>query len=354
MTPPSSRGAQRIGARNIRTIPARSSCRRQPRRPPWRRLAPPIAMPPSGSPEVIALLLPLIGTTAGGGPRGAGRIPRGRAGGGAPSAGHGSTSTIRQPSAPDRPTRRRWRRARKRWRDRCSRRNWRAWWPRSRCLCRRWRSMRSAAIPRPHSCSSSRSTRSRKPARRPGASPQDGHVRGIALFPRSTWGDRLYEAFTAELRATGVELAAAQFYDPGARDFSAPLRAALGRFGGAGDRTAKGEPVRRDAAAEARDGPQFAFIAAVGADGTGDPPAVAIPDGVRPARLRDLRCLGPGRAFSARPRRPDVSGDALDPARGPRRPGTLAGAARRRRPRARAAGSASMRSDSMPTSCCAA
>jgi len=90
----------------------------------------------------------------------------------------------------------------------------------------------------------------------------DGHVRGIALFPRSTWGDRLHEAFTAELQATGVELAAAQFYDPGARDFSAPLRAALGRYGGAGDRTAKGEPVRRDATAEARDGPQFAFIAA--------------------------------------------------------------------------------------------
>jgi hypothetical protein len=91
---------------------------------------------------------------------------------------------------------------------------------------------------------------------------EDGHVRGIALFPRSTWGDRLYEAFTDELRATGVELAAAQFYDAGARDFSAPLRAALGRYAGAGDRTAKGEPVRRDAAAEARDGPQFAFIAA--------------------------------------------------------------------------------------------
>ena len=91
---------------------------------------------------------------------------------------------------------------------------------------------------------------------------EDGHVRGIALFPRSTWGDRLYEAFTDELRATGVELTAAQFYAPDARDFSAPLRAALGRYGGAGDRTAKGEPVRRDAAAEARDGPQFAFIAA--------------------------------------------------------------------------------------------
>ena len=90
----------------------------------------------------------------------------------------------------------------------------------------------------------------------------DGHVRGIALFPRSQWGDRLYGAFTTELQAAGVELTAAQFYDPGARDFSAPLRAALGRFGGAGDRTAKGEPVPRDVVAEARDGPQFAFIAA--------------------------------------------------------------------------------------------
>jgi hypothetical protein len=89
-----------------------------------------------------------------------------------------------------------------------------------------------------------------------------GHVRGIALFPRSTWGDRLFEAFTAELQATGVELTAAQFYDPAARDYSGPLRAALGRFGGAGDRNAKGEPVRRDALAEARDGPQFAFVAA--------------------------------------------------------------------------------------------
>lgn len=90
----------------------------------------------------------------------------------------------------------------------------------------------------------------------------DGYARGIALFPRSPWGERLYGAFTSELQAAGVELMGAQYYEPGARDFSGPLRAALGRFGGAGDRI-DGKPApRRDAAAEARTGPQFAFLAA--------------------------------------------------------------------------------------------
>ena len=91
----------------------------------------------------------------------------------------------------------------------------------------------------------------------------DGHVRGIALFPRNAWGNRLYDAFSAELQTTGVTLTSAQFYGPGDRDFSGPLRAALGRFGGAGDHSDKGPaPPRRDAVAEARDGPQFAFVAA--------------------------------------------------------------------------------------------
>jgi hypothetical protein len=90
----------------------------------------------------------------------------------------------------------------------------------------------------------------------------DGHLRGIALFPRNPWGERVYAAFTAELQAAGITLTGAQYYEPGTRDYSGPLRAALGRFGGAGDRT-DGKPApRRDAAAEARDGPQFAFIAA--------------------------------------------------------------------------------------------
>jgi len=91
---------------------------------------------------------------------------------------------------------------------------------------------------------------------------EDGRVRGIALFPGNDWGNRVYDAFTTELAGTGVELMAAQFYDPSERDFSGPLRAALGRYGGAGDRDASGSLRPRDAETEARDGPQFAFLAA--------------------------------------------------------------------------------------------
>jgi outer membrane PBP1 activator LpoA protein len=92
---------------------------------------------------------------------------------------------------------------------------------------------------------------------------EDGRIRGIALFPDNAWGERLRSAFTEELSTTGVELTSVQFYEPSAADFSAPLRAALGRYGGAGDRPAKGKaPLNRDPVAEARDGPQFAFIAA--------------------------------------------------------------------------------------------
>jgi hypothetical protein len=90
----------------------------------------------------------------------------------------------------------------------------------------------------------------------------DGRARGIALFPRSPWGERLYTAFTSECQALGIELTGAQYYEPGTRDFSGPLRAALGRFGGAGDRSDRKPPPHRDSAAEAREGPQFAFIAA--------------------------------------------------------------------------------------------
>lgn len=93
----------------------------------------------------------------------------------------------------------------------------------------------------------------------------DGLVRGVALFPRSTWGLRLEAAFSAELQATGTTtLMSSQYYEPGAKDFSDSLRAALGRFGGAGDRSAdKNHPApRRDPVAEAQAGPQFAFVAA--------------------------------------------------------------------------------------------
>ena len=90
----------------------------------------------------------------------------------------------------------------------------------------------------------------------------DGYTRGIALFPRNAWGDRVQAAFTAEANAAGLQLSAVQTYEPGASDHSATLRAALGRYGGAGDRDAGGELRPRDGAAESLAGPQFAFIAA--------------------------------------------------------------------------------------------
>jgi outer membrane PBP1 activator LpoA protein len=92
----------------------------------------------------------------------------------------------------------------------------------------------------------------------------DGHTRGIALFPENDWGRRVHDAFSEELNTAGLTLSAAQHYAPGARDFAGPLRAVLGRFGGAGDRPDdKHKPApKRDPIAEAHDGPQFAFIAA--------------------------------------------------------------------------------------------
>jgi outer membrane PBP1 activator LpoA protein len=91
----------------------------------------------------------------------------------------------------------------------------------------------------------------------------DGRTPGIALFPRNAWGERLHAAFTEEAQAAGVQLSGVQFYDAGSSDFSGPLRAALGRYGGAGQRDAKGNLRPRDGAAEALAGPQFAFIAAM-------------------------------------------------------------------------------------------
>jgi outer membrane PBP1 activator LpoA protein len=93
----------------------------------------------------------------------------------------------------------------------------------------------------------------------------DGLTRGVALFPDNSWGQRLHAAFTQELQATGtVTLLSAQFYPPGAKDFSGPLRAVLGRYGGAGDRSSNASQPQpaRNAAAEQANGPQFAFVAA--------------------------------------------------------------------------------------------
>ena len=94
---------------------------------------------------------------------------------------------------------------------------------------------------------------------------EDGLARGIALFPDNSWGQRVHDAFVDELQRTGaVALTSSQFYAPGAKDYSGPLRAALGRFGGAGDRPAnRARPLpARDAEAERAAGPQFAFVAA--------------------------------------------------------------------------------------------
>ena len=134
----------------------------------------------------------------------------------------------------------------------------------------------------------------------------DGLMRGIALFPRNAWGDRLQAAFTAEAAAAGAAADGGAGLRPGARDYSATLRAALGRFGGAGDRDAKGALRPRDAAAEARDGPQFAFIAATPQAARALRPQLRFQMAYDAARLRDVGRLGPGSRAGARPRRPDA------------------------------------------------
>jgi outer membrane PBP1 activator LpoA protein len=92
----------------------------------------------------------------------------------------------------------------------------------------------------------------------------DGHQRGVALFPDSAWGQRVHDAFVAELQAAGVTLTASQYYPAGAQDYAAPLRAVLGRYGGAGDRRSDGSSASaaRNPAVERAEGPQFAFVAA--------------------------------------------------------------------------------------------
>ena len=75
---------------------------------------------------------------------------------------------------------------------------------------------RPDAVAPPRSCSSSRSIRNRKHARPPVASRADGLVRGIALFPDTTWGQRVQAAFTAGTARDGpVTLMSTQLYPPG-------------------------------------------------------------------------------------------------------------------------------------------
>ena len=92
---------------------------------------------------------------------------------------------------------------------------------------------------------------------------EEGMVQGVALFPNNSWGDRLRHAFTDEALLSGLTLNAVQSYDPDSKDFSGPLRAVLGRYGGAGERSEDNSGAgARDGALEALEGPQFMFMAA--------------------------------------------------------------------------------------------
>lgn len=51
----------------------------------------------------------------------------------------------------------------------------------------------------------------------------DGRMRGLVLLPNNDWGRRVYQAFDAELKVLGGEIAAMKFYDPAARDYSQPI-----------------------------------------------------------------------------------------------------------------------------------
>ena len=91
----------------------------------------------------------------------------------------------------------------------------------------------------------------------------DGLTQGVALFPDNSWGERLRNAFTDEALLSGLTLNAVQFYDPASKDYSGPLRAVLGQYGGAAERTeGKGSAAVRDGTTQALAGPQFMFMAA--------------------------------------------------------------------------------------------
>lgn len=55
----------------------------------------------------------------------------------------------------------------------------------------------------------------------------NGHRRAAALAPGSDWGQRVLNAFNAEFRAGGGELLAWRFYEPGAADYSDPIKVLL-------------------------------------------------------------------------------------------------------------------------------
>jgi uncharacterized protein len=53
------------------------------------------------------------------------------------------------------------------------------------------------------------------------------HMRALVLLPRNDWGQRMFHAFDTELRLLGGSIAAVQYYDAAARDYSTPVRDAL-------------------------------------------------------------------------------------------------------------------------------
>jgi outer membrane PBP1 activator LpoA protein len=55
----------------------------------------------------------------------------------------------------------------------------------------------------------------------------DGHHRGIALFPRGDWGNRVSDAFTHELTAGGGSLIAVATYDSAGHDYGSELQGIL-------------------------------------------------------------------------------------------------------------------------------
>jgi uncharacterized protein len=55
----------------------------------------------------------------------------------------------------------------------------------------------------------------------------DGHHRGIALFPRGDWGNRVSDAFTRELTAAGGSLISVATYDPAGHDYGSELQTIL-------------------------------------------------------------------------------------------------------------------------------
>ena len=51
----------------------------------------------------------------------------------------------------------------------------------------------------------------------------DGRPRGLVLLPNDEWGRRVFAAFDTEIKALGGAIAGMRFYDPDARDYSAPI-----------------------------------------------------------------------------------------------------------------------------------